>query len=120
MTDPATAKPGNCVYPGAEEPYPPAEGGYSATRNPFVYFHSLLDLGDCATNDLPLTSLEAALRKADATPNLSYISPSLCNSGLDRRMPGRPGWAARRPRTPSSPTGCRRSSPRPPTRRTGC
>jgi hypothetical protein len=87
MTDPATAKPGNCVYPGAEEPYPPAEGGYSATRNPFVYFHSLLDLGDCATDDLPLTSLEPALRKADATANLSYISPSLCNSGSTVECP---------------------------------
>jgi hypothetical protein len=87
MTDPATAKPGNCVYPGPEEPYPPAEGGYSATRNPFVYFHSLLDLGDCAADDLPLTSLEAALRKADATANLSYVSPSLCNSGSTVECP---------------------------------
>jgi hypothetical protein len=87
MADPATAEPGNCVYPAAEEPYPPAEGGYTATRNPFVYFHSLLDLGDCSANDLPLTSIEADLRKPDATANLSYISPSLCNAGSIAECP---------------------------------
>jgi hypothetical protein len=87
MTDPATAAPGNCVYPAAEEPYPPAEGGYTATRNPFVYFHSLLDLGDCSANDLPLDSLDADLRKPDATANFSYISPSLCNAGSIAECP---------------------------------
>jgi hypothetical protein len=87
MTDPATAEPGNCVYPGAEEPYPPAEGGYTATRNPFVFFHSLLDLGDCAANDLPLTSIDADLRKADATANFSFISPSVCNAGSTTECP---------------------------------
>ena len=87
MTDPATGEPGNCAYPGAGEPYPPAEGGYTATRNPFVYFHSLLDLGDCATDDMPLTELDADLRKADSTPNLSYVSPTLCNAGSTEECP---------------------------------
>ena len=87
MTDPTTGKPGSCVYPAAEEPYPPAEGGYTAVRNPFVFFHSLLDLGDCTANDLPLTGLEANLRKADATANVSFVSPTLCNAGSIAECP---------------------------------
>ena len=83
MADTA-GKPANCVHPESEaiEAPAPAPGGYSSVLNPFVYFHSLLDLGDCATNDVPLTELEKDLRKADKTPNVSYISPNLCNAGV--------------------------------------
>jgi hypothetical protein len=87
MTDPTTAQPAPCVYPGAEEATPPAEGGYTALDNPFVFFHSLLDLGDCAANDKPLTEAEAALRKADKTANVSFISPTVCNSGSTSGCP---------------------------------
>ncbi|HEY2716867.1 MAG TPA: alkaline phosphatase family protein [Solirubrobacterales bacterium] len=78
----ATGKPANCVHPepGASEAAAP--GGYSAVLNPFVYFHTLLDLGECAANDVPLTELEKDLRKATKTPNFSYISPDLCNAGV--------------------------------------
>jgi len=76
-----TGKPDNCVHPSPEEAEQPLPGGYSAARNPFVYFHSLLDLGDCAENDMPLEQLETDLRKIESTPNYSYISPSPCNAG---------------------------------------
>ncbi len=81
MADPETGKPANCVYP---QPGAPAEtgGGYAVRLNPFAYFHSLLDLGDCAADDVPLTELEKDLKKAESTPNYSYISPGLCNSGV--------------------------------------
>jgi len=95
MADPATGQPDNCVHaePGAAEV--PVTGGYAARLNPFAYFHSLLDLGDCATNDVPLTELEKDLRKADATPNYSYISPNLCNAGVSGQCPaGAPDGAA--------------------------
>lgn len=81
MTDSA-GQAANCVPPEPEATEPPAPGGYSPVLNPFVYFHSLLDLGDCATNDVPLTELEKDLRKAEKTPNFSYISPNLCNAGV--------------------------------------
>jgi phosphatidylinositol-3-phosphatase len=76
-----SGKPASCVHPepGAEET--PAPGGYSAVLNPFVYFHTLLDLGECAANDVPLPELEKDLRKTDKTANFSYISPNLCNAG---------------------------------------
>jgi len=90
-----TGKPGNCVHPNAAATDEPPLGAYSARQNPFVYFHSLLDLGDCATNDLPLPQLETDLRKVDSTPNYSFVSPSLCNAGVPGQCPeGSPSGAA--------------------------
>jgi hypothetical protein len=91
MADPTTGKPDDCVYPAAGDPYPPAEGGYTAVRNPFVFFHSLLDLGDCAANDVPLTELDGDLRKADTTADVVYVTPGLCNAGAIAECP--PGQA---------------------------
>lgn len=78
----ATGNPANCVHPGPEEVEAVAPGGYTARQNPFVYFHSLLDLGDCSADDLPLDQLTADLRKAEKTPSFSFIAPTLCNSGV--------------------------------------
>jgi hypothetical protein len=90
-----TGKPDDCVHPDSEAADQPAPGGYAARQNPFVYFHSLLDLGDCASNDLPLTQLEPDLRKVESTANYSFISPSLCNAGVSGQCPeGAPSGAA--------------------------
>jgi hypothetical protein len=95
MVNPETGQPDNCVYP---QPGAPAEtpiGGYAPQLNPFVYFHSLLDLGDCASNDVPLTELEKDLKKVKSTPNYSYVSPNLCNAGVSGQCPaGAPDGAA--------------------------
>jgi hypothetical protein len=56
-----------------------AGSGYAARHNPFVYFHSLLDLGSCQQRDVPLDRLDGALQSG--TPNLTFISPNLCNTG---------------------------------------
>ncbi len=55
--------------------------GYATRHNPFVYFHSLLDLSGCDSFDGPLAPLETDLTKAKTTPALSYIVPNLCNDG---------------------------------------
>ncbi len=86
MADPE-GKPANCVHPEPGATEAPAPGGYSATANPFVYFHSLLDLGDCATNDVPLSELPKDLKKADKTANFSYIAPTGCNAGFRGQCP---------------------------------
>lgn len=86
MTDPE-GKPDNCVHPEPEAADVPTAEGYSSLLNPFVFFHSLLDLGDCDENDLPLSELAADLKKPDTTANLSYISPSLCNAGFRGKCP---------------------------------
>ena len=90
-----TGKPANCVYPGPGETLEPATGGYAIWQNPFAYFHSLLDLGECSSNDVPLTELPAALKSSKKTPNFSYIAPDLCNVGLSGQCPeGQPSGAA--------------------------
>ncbi len=76
-----TGKAANCVHPDPDAANVPAPGGYAAAQNPFVNFHSLLDLGDCATNDVPLEQLSKDLSKATRTANYSYIAPTPCDSG---------------------------------------
>jgi phosphatidylinositol-3-phosphatase len=86
MTDEA-GKPDNCVHPEPEAGELTTPGGYSTRLNPFVFFHSLLDLGDCDENDVPLDGLAKDLKKAETTANLSYISPSLCDAGFRGTCP---------------------------------
>jgi phosphatidylinositol-3-phosphatase len=81
MASPSTGEPENCVYP-SNEPEVPVTGGYSAQLNPFPHFHSLLDLGGCAANDVPITELKKDLKSEKKTPNYSYISPDLCSAGV--------------------------------------
>jgi phosphatidylinositol-3-phosphatase len=87
MADPA-GKPANCVYPGPGQPSTSAQpGGYAASQNPFAYFHSLLDLGDCSANDVPLDQLSKDLAKAEKTPTYSFIAPAPCNAGAAGQCP---------------------------------
>ncbi len=84
----STGKPANCVYPGPGEPSTAAQpGGYAASQNPFVYFHSLLDLGDCSANDVPIEQLSKDLAKAEKTPSYSFIAPTPCNAGAAGQCP---------------------------------
>jgi hypothetical protein len=87
----ATGKPQNCIHPEPPTPESPVPGGYAATQNPFVYFHSLLDLGACGGSDLPLSALAPALRKANSTPNFVYVAPDPCDAGVPGQCP--PGAA---------------------------
>jgi hypothetical protein len=90
-----TGQPDSCVQPEPNAPDTPATGGYAAKLNPFVYFHSLLDLGDCTENDVPLSELEGDLKKIETTSNFNYISPNLCNVGIAGQCPaGTPDGAA--------------------------
>jgi hypothetical protein len=77
---------------------------YAARHNPFVYFHSLLDSGECHANVLPLGAsdptspnavLSADLVNAATTPNFTFISPDLCHDGHDATCAdGGPGGIA--------------------------
>jgi len=59
------------------------DDGYAARHNPFIYFHSLLDLGGCDEADGPLSRLDADLATVKSTPAYSYIVPNLCNDGTE-------------------------------------
>jgi hypothetical protein len=66
---------------------------YAARHNPFVYFHSIVDDPvSCEQRDVPLTQLPGDLSKARTTPNLTFITPDLCNDGHDGD--GTPGSCA--------------------------
>jgi hypothetical protein len=86
MTDEA-GKPESCVHPEPEAGELTTADGYSSRLNPFLFFHSLLDLGDCDENDVPMGDLAGDLKKAESTANLTYISPSLCNAGFRGSCP---------------------------------
>ncbi len=95
MVGPTTGEPEDCVYPGAEEEEKVEPGGYSARLNPFTHFHSLLDVGECAERDVPITELKKDLRSEAKTPSFSYISPDLCAAGVAEGCPeGTPAGAS--------------------------
>jgi hypothetical protein len=95
MVSPTTGEPENCVHPAPEEEEVVATGGYSARLNPFTHFHSLLDVGECSTGDVPITELKKDLKSEAKTPNFSYVSPDLCSAGVTAQCPeGAPEGAA--------------------------
>ncbi|WP_018332050.1 alkaline phosphatase family protein [Actinomycetospora chiangmaiensis] len=62
---------------------------YAARHNPFVYFDGITD---CARNDVDLSALRGDLASVATTPDLSYITPNLCDDGHDAPcVDGRPG-----------------------------
>jgi hypothetical protein len=71
-----------CIHPndGAADDVALAGAGpdYDTRHNPFIYFHSLLDLGGCSTNDLDLSRLDAALKTVGSTPNYAFVAPGVC------------------------------------------
>ena len=86
----------NCRHPAFGQPddTQTAEVGdqYAARHNPFVYFHSLLDSGACAANDVPLDRLPGDLAAAATTPSYAFITPNLCHDGHDQPcVNGEPG-----------------------------
>jgi hypothetical protein len=78
---------GACGHPvlGAADPTsvltPPAGQAYATWRNPFVYFHSVIDSPECVSDDVSLSSLKGDLASAKSTPSFSYIVPDRCDDG---------------------------------------
>jgi hypothetical protein len=76
-----------CQHPNSGALDDSGTSQYATSHNPFVYFHSLLDLGGCQSDDLPLGRLAATLRSASRTPSYSFISPNLCHGGASVTCP---------------------------------
>ena len=89
---------GACGHPalGAADPTsaqtPPVGQAYATWRNPFVYFHSVIDSAACASEDVGLSRLKIDLASAKSTPSFSYIVPDRCDDGT--ATPCAPGQAA--------------------------
>lgn len=68
---------------------------YAADHNPFVYYGSLVDLGDCQSNDVPLDQLTTDLQSEKTTPSFVFVAPNLCHGGWEATCAdGEPGGAA--------------------------
>jgi hypothetical protein len=63
------------AFPGGDQ--------YAARHNPFVYFHSLIDTGECAKHVVSFDHLAQDLLHESTTPNFSFITPNLCHDGHD-------------------------------------
>ncbi len=61
----------------------PGGDQYAARHNPFVYFHSLIDSGECARHVVNFDQLQHDLLHESTTPNFSFITPNLCHDGHD-------------------------------------
>jgi len=88
-------QPASCRHPvlGTTdlENAPSPQDAYVTWRNPFVYFHSLLDSPQCAKDDLGLGRLAADLKKTSTTPSFAYIVPDRCHDGSETPCaPGQP------------------------------
>ena len=72
-----------CVHANSnaadDAPLTGASSDYATRHNPFIYFHSLLDLGGCQSNDVGIQHLAKDLRAAKRTPTYAYIAPGLCD-----------------------------------------
>ncbi len=89
-------EPTACRHPGLGEAdsaqVPRPADPYETWRNPFVYFHSIVDGPECAERDVGLEQLGPDLKKETRTPSLSYIVPDACHDGSE--TPCEPGASA--------------------------
>ena len=77
------------------EQTPGPEDAYVTWRDPFVYFHSLIDNPTCTSRVVGLDQLAPDLKAPTRTPALAYIVPDRCHDGSDEPCaPGAPSGLA--------------------------
>ena len=91
--------PATCAHPNSDAPdvggLPRTGPDYDTRHNPFIYFHSLLDLGGCSSNDVSLVTLTHDLRSQSTTPAFSFIAPRGCDdSAVTTCADGQPAGLA--------------------------
>jgi phosphatidylinositol-3-phosphatase len=96
QTLPAAQTPAGPTADQAPTAYEATAGtAYATFRNPFLYFHSVIDGSACTSDDVGIDRLTADLASAHGAPSLSYIVPSLCDDGDPTPCaPGRPAGLA--------------------------
>jgi hypothetical protein len=90
MANGGPGTPQTCRHPdpGSADPYQQPRPGdaYVTWRNPFAYFHSLLDPppSSCNTMDVDLKQLSTDLQQVGDSPAVSVIIPNRCHDGSDQ------------------------------------
>jgi hypothetical protein len=56
---------------------------YATRHDPFMYFHLIIDLPDCAQNVVNLNNLTTDLKSISTTANFNRITPNTCDDGQD-------------------------------------
>ena len=88
MANGIPGQPQACRHPaiGTADPNQTPQNGdtYVTWRNPFVYFHSVIDSKTCSQDDVDLSQLSTDLTNESTTPNLSYIVANPCDDGSDQ------------------------------------
>jgi hypothetical protein len=68
---------------------------FAVAATPFLYFHSIIDTGDCNAGVVPLERLKDDLASAQTTPNYTFIAPDRCHDGREGTCAdGQPAGAA--------------------------
>jgi hypothetical protein len=89
----------NCVHPNSDAldnvQLPGAGPDYATRHNPFIYFHSLLDLGGCDNGDGSLAKLKGDLHSSSKTATFSFVAPGVCDDAAVATCPdGQPAGLA--------------------------
>ena len=92
-------QPMTCRHPtlgNADADQAPSPGDPQVTwRDPFLYFHTVIDSSSCANSIVGLEQLTSDLRSASKTPSLAYIVPDRCEDGSEEPCaPGQPSGLA--------------------------
>jgi hypothetical protein len=68
---------------GAGDPnsMPTTGDPYVTWRDPFLYFHSVIESASCVRENVGVNQLATDLKSAASTPSLSYIAPDPCDDG---------------------------------------
>ena len=53
-------------------------------RNPFLFFHAIVDSPDCAANTAGTSRLVPDTEDAESAPTLSLVIPNACHDGADQ------------------------------------
>jgi hypothetical protein len=74
---------------------PNSAHAYPTWRDPFVYFHTVIDNTTCTSSVVGLDQLAPDLQAATKTPSLAYIVPDRCHDGSEEPCaPGQPSGLA--------------------------
>ncbi|MDP9346551.1 MAG: alkaline phosphatase family protein, partial [Actinomycetota bacterium] len=86
-SDVGSDPPNGCRHPELGQPDPwtaPRPGdAYLTQRNPFVYYHSIVDTPDCGANLAGMARLAPDAQDAESAPNYSLVVPDACHDGRD-------------------------------------